>query len=265
MLSKKQKLLVTCMTLLLGIVVSLYVWQVYVSTDVSNSPLTMYEEAEDQSGPDRTIQTADTITPPIIPSATEVPSQWPIQLSYEQATSIHVVVNKKHRLPSDYVPMTVSGNGAQLRSEALTALNALYIDAQSVGLAPKTISSYRSFSTQSSVYSNFVAEDGQAEADTYSARPGHSEHQTGLAVDVGDSIHGCDLETCFGATPFGEWLKTNAHKYGFIIRYPEGREAETGYQYEPWHLRFVGTDTALAIYSSSQTLDQYFGITAGDY
>ena len=111
-----------------------------------------------------------------------------------------------------------------------------------------------------------MARDGQALADTYSARPGHSEHQTGLAVDVGAiSNPSCDLETCFGETIEGKWVAANAQNYGFIIRYPNGKDAITGYQYEPWHLRYVGIDAAVAIYNSGLTMDQYYGIEGGGY
>jgi D-alanyl-D-alanine carboxypeptidase len=188
---------------------------------------------------------------------------YPVQLSMEEAGSLSVVVNKKHKLPSDYVPNLTNVRGASLRPEAASALETLLSDAEAAGLGVKIISSYRSYATQISTYNGYVNQYGQEYADTISARPGHSEHQTGLAVDVGGG--GCDLEICFGSTPFGEWLKTNAYKYGYIIRYPSGKEAETGYQYEPWHLRFVGTNTAWGIGDSNQTLDQFFGVVAGGY
>jgi D-alanyl-D-alanine carboxypeptidase len=130
----------------------------------------------------------------------------------------------------------------------------------------KIVSAYRSYNTQTNTYNGYVAQYGQATADTFSARPGHSEHQTGLAVDVGNANGDCELEICFGSTNFGEWLKNNAPSYGFIIRYPEGKESATGYQYEPWHLRFVGQDTAaLIFYSGGKTMDEYFGVVAGGY
>lgn len=197
------------------------------------------------------------------PVTTPQSGAYPVQLSTDEASSISVVVNKKHKLPSDYVPNLTTVRGASLRPEAASALESLLSDAESAGLGVKIISSYRSYGTQINTYNGYVNQYGQEYADTISARPGHSEHQTGLAVDVGGG--GCDLEICFGATPFGEWLKTNAYKYGYIIRYPSGKEAETGYQYEPWHLRFVGTNTAWGIGDSNQTMDQFFGITAGGY
>jgi D-alanyl-D-alanine carboxypeptidase len=168
------------------------------------------------------------------------------------------VVNKKYKLPRSYAP--------GLRSETSNALAQLTNAASNAGIGLKTLSSYRSYDTQAATYSRWVARDGQSLADTYSARPGHSEHQTGLAVDVGASSNpSCDLETCFGDTVEGKWVAANAQNYGFIIRYPNGKEAITGYQYEPWHLRYVGIDAAVAIYNSGLTMDQYYGIEGGGY
>ena len=185
------------------------------------------------------------------------PSKWPVELSISEASSLTVVVNKKYKLPSSYAP--------GLRSETSNALAQLTNAASSAGIGLKTLSGYRSYETQAATYSRWVARDGQALADTYSARPGHSEHQTGLAVDVGASNGVCDLETCFGNTAEGKWVAANAQNYGFIIRYPNGKDAITGYQYEPWHLRYVGVDVAKAVVASGLTLDQYFGIEGGGY
>jgi D-alanyl-D-alanine carboxypeptidase len=105
---------------------------------------------------------------------------------------------------------------------------------------------------------------GQAEADRTSARPGYSEHQTGLAFDVEVSGGKCHLEKCLGETPDGKWVAANAYKYGFIVRYPEGKENVTGYDYEPWHLRYVGTDLASEMHTKSvQTLEEFFNISGG--
>lgn len=190
---------------------------------------------------------------------------YPVQLTVEQATSLTVVVNKKHKLPENYVPTTVSVAGGKMRQEAATELQKLLDAANSSGNNLKIISSYRSYLTQVSTYNGYVNQYGQAQADTFSARPGHSEHQTGLAVDLGNTDGSCALEICFANTLGGEWLAVNAENYGFIIRYPEGKETDTGYQFEPWHLRFVGIDTAKAIVASGKTLDQYFDVIAGEY
>lgn len=179
--------------------------------------------------------------------------------SIDDPASLWVVVNKKRPLPSNYVPagMTSVG-GVSLRPEASQAMVDLQKSAAAAGYSVGALSGYRSFAEQTSTYNGFVSQDGTADADRYSARPGHSEHQTGLAVDLGTGE--CDLEACFGNTPTGKWLAQNAYKYGFIIRYPEGKESITGYQYEPWHLRYVGKELAEQLQKTGQTMEQFFGL-----
>lgn len=173
--------------------------------------------------------------------------------------SIYYIVNKQRALPSSYVPNNlVTIRGEQMRSDAATAVNSLLSAAANDGINLKIISGYRSYFYQQSVYNNYVKKDGQAKADTYSARPGHSEHQTGLAADLGTGT--CDLSICFGDTPGGKWLLNNSYKYGFIVRYQKGKENLTGYQYEPWHIRYLGVDLATSVYKSGQTLEQFFGL-----
>jgi len=178
------------------------------------------------------------------------------QFSLSDPASPWVVVNKQRPLPSNYVPADLTPSG--LRTEADSHLKSLLTSAQNNGYPMRIISAYRSYAQQTATYNGYVASDGRAKADTYSARPGHSEHQTGWTADLGNGV--CDLEICFGNTPAGKWLATNAHNYGFIIRYPEGKESITGYQYEPWHVRYVGVDLANQIYKSGQTLEQFFGL-----
>lgn len=176
------------------------------------------------------------------------------------------VVNKKRPLnPLQYVPPNlVSPNvksraGGTVRSDVAAALQQLFAAAQAAGHDPMFSSGYRSYDTQSSLYNGYVARDGQAAADTYSARPGYSEHQTGLAADVCNAAN-CELEERFGTTPFGQWLAANAHTYGFTIRYKQGKQHITGYTYEPWHLRYVGVDLAANL--RTQTMEEYFGLPA---
>ena len=116
-----------------------------------------------------------------------------------------------------------------------------------------------SCNTQDSVYKKEVATYGQAKADTQSAKPGYSEHQTGLAIDVGGG--GCGIEDCFGETAEGKWLASNAYSYGFIIRYQAGKESITGYRAEPWHIRYVGTELSVEMNNTGiQTLEEFFNI-----
>lgn len=152
-----------------------------------------------------------------------------------------------------------------MRPETGAALDSMLRAAAEAGVPMKVISAYRSYQAQASVYEYWVGLQGKAEADRSSARPGHSEHQTGLAVDLGVPDGFCDLRTCFGDTEQGKWLAANAQDYGFIVRYESDTESVTGYQYEPWHMRYVGIDEAKKIVASGQTLDQYYGIEAGEY
>lgn len=183
------------------------------------------------------------------------------QYTIDNPDSIYFIVNKKRALPSGYIPKNlVTVGNQQLRADTANALNQLMDAARSDGVNFNIISGYRSYNYQVSVYDAYVQRDGQAKADTYSARPGHSEHQTGLAADLGTGT--CDLEICFGNTPGGKWLINNSYKYGFIVRYPEGKENLTGYQYEPWHVRYLGIDLATKVHNSGKTLEQYFNLPA---
>lgn len=153
-----------------------------------------------------------------------------------------LLVNKQYALPRSY-------GGAN--GEANAALRQLQAGAENAGFSMPLLSGFRSFETQDKLYRRYAATDGVAAANTYSAWPGHSEHQTGLAFDVGKISNG------FGNTPAGRWLAAHAHEYGFIIRYPKGKESITGYQYEPWHIRYLGVKTATAVYESGLCLEEY--------
>jgi len=128
-------------------------------------------------------------------------------------------------------------------------------------------SAYRSYSYQVSLYGKYVRDQGQSVADTQSARPGYSEHQTGLAVDVEPYDQQCDVEQCFADLPAGKWIAANAYKYGFIIRYTKDKTHVTGYEYEPWHVRYVGVELATEMHNQHiETLEEFFGLPAApDY
>ena len=177
--------------------------------------------------------------------------------NYNDPDSISFVVNKKRPLPDGYTPTDLDGI---LRKEPKEKLDALLSEARAQSINLRLISGYRSQSSQDSLYSSYLSKDGQALADTYSARPRHSEHQTGLAVDLGNNDNICDLDICFSETPGGKWLSQNSYKFGFIIRYQKDKTDITGYQFEPWHLRYVGTDIAKDLHSSNKTLEEYFGL-----
>lgn len=157
-----------------------------------------------------------------------------------------MLVNKTHSVPQDYAP--------GLQTVAYNAFLDLSAAAAAEGYDISLLSGYRSYETQKRLYNNYVATYGQAEADTFSAKPGTSEHQTGLAMDVGW------IDDSYGDTPSGKWLAANCYKYGFIIRYPKDKESITGYKYEPWHIRYLGTDIAKDVYESGLCLEEYLGV-----
>lgn len=196
------------------------------------------------------------------------------QHSLTDPNSIWVVVNKRFALPADYapadltvpkVPLRVPGNESmQLRREAAGALERMFKAAANQDLDLMLSSGYRPYSYQVGLYNSYVKSQGQAAADTFSARPGHSEHQTGLAADIEGTDRKCELLACFAATPQGQWLAANSYKYGFIIRYPKGLEAITGYEAEPWHIRYVGVGLSKEMHAQNvKTLEQFFGVAGG--
>lgn len=196
---------------------------------------------------------------------TSPPSFDKSKYSTVDPSSIWIVVNKPHPLvPDSFVPNDLVSVGSQrVSTKAATDLQKLISDAATQNIKLRVISGFRSYSYQSSLYNSYVASDGRAAADTYSARPGHSEHQTGLAVDIGGA-HGCDVEQCFGSTPEGIWLREHVGQYGFIIRYTESNQSVTGYQAEPWHLRYIGIELANEMKKQNiSTLEEFFNITGG--
>ncbi|KRE79329.1 hypothetical protein ASG71_04340 [Arthrobacter sp. Soil763] len=201
--------------------------------------------------------------------APAVPAAAADSYDIDSASSLQVVVNKHRPLdPATYVPARlVRIQSERLRSEAADAYKQLAKAAKAAGVNIVPVSGYRSYSQQASLYDSYVRQYGQATADTLAARPGFSEHQTGLTMDIGNASGVCALEACFANTPAGKWAAQNGANYGFIIRYPAGAEAVTGYTYEPWHLRFVGRDIALEMKTTgTATLEDYFELEAApDY
>lgn len=191
--------------------------------------------------------------------------------SIDEPGSIWWIVNKNRSLPDGYVPpdlvvpdvlLRLGPGEEQMQIRELIAddIKAMFDAAAADGIPLVFGSGYRSFALQKQFYASYVAQDGQAAADRYSARPGTSEHQTGLTVDITSPSGECHLEICFGDMPEGKWLAAHAHEHGFIIRYLEGKESITGYQYEPWHLRFVGRELAAELKKSGLTMEEFFGL-----
>lgn len=159
-----------------------------------------------------------------------------------------LIANKTYALPRDYNP--------GVNQDASVAFEKMQEAAAVDGLNIYISSGYRSYDYQDNLYNNYVNSYGKEQADRFSARAGYSEHQTGLAFDVNT------IDSSFTGTPEAEWVAAHCYEYGFIIRYPEGKESITGYQYEPWHIRYLGTETATAVFESGLTLEEYLGITS---
>ncbi|WP_235961078.1 M15 family metallopeptidase [Savagea serpentis] len=165
-----------------------------------------------------------------------------------------LIASKVFPLPKTYNP----GES----KEARAAFEQMATDAKKEGISLHAFSTFRSYDYQVDLYDRYVKRDGQEAADTYSARPGYSEHQTGLAFDIGAvGEEGHYARNSFATTKAGVWVRDNAHHYGFIMRYPEGKEHITGYMYESWHFRYVGEGIATEIYKRGITLEQYLGLS----
>lgn len=170
-----------------------------------------------------------------------------------------ILVNKFYSLDKDYEPEDLvkiesdyTSWGGYLKSDAYEAFKKMVDAAYEDNIVLYSVSPYRSYQTQNGLYEGYASSDGYTKADTYSARPGYSEHQTGLAVDINST------DDSFAYTKEAKWLFKNAYKYGFILRYPESKEYITGYQYEPWHYRYVGKEIAKEIYDLDITYEEYY-------
>ncbi len=174
----------------------------------------------------------------------------------------YLLVNKFNYLDSNYIPENLelldnsyAKSGIYLVKEAKDNIERLISDAKNDGMNIRVISAYRSYSYQENLYNNYVKNDGVENADTYSARPGYSEHQTGLVVDITRAF---DDFNNFENTNEYNWMLENAHNYGFILRYPKDKEDITTYSFEAWHYRYVGVELAQKIKASNLTFDEYY-------
>lgn len=221
--------------------------------------------------PDSPAVTVPADTPPApAPSTAAAP---PARHSLTDPASPWVVVNKHRPLsPAGYVPadlvqprvrLATSGESALLNSTTAGAAEKMFAAAAAAGVVITLASGYRSFNTQITTYNRWVNAEGQAAADTASARPGYSEHQTGWSFDIGDGNGRDSFTPAFANQPAAVWAKSNAHLFGFVVRYPWMFHEITGYYYEPWHLRFVGAETAVDMHTRGiATLEEYFGLEA---
>lgn len=178
-----------------------------------------------------------------------------------------ILVNKEHPIDEDYKPDDLvkikyyvsdrSETTRYMRAEAAEAFHQMVDKAAQEGVELKMTTAYRSYDFQKILFDNYVAQEGEDQANTFSARPGQSEHQTGLAVDVTSPVVDYQLSNDYGKTKEGKWIADHAYEFGFILRFPKGKEDITGYQYEPWHLRYVGQAAAKEIYEKGLTLEEF--------
>jgi zinc D-Ala-D-Ala carboxypeptidase len=188
----------------------------------------------------------------------------------QNASNLFALVNKNYGLPAEYFPDDLVRPNvsfsfgdqdiekSKLRKEAAAALERMFTNAEQSGIILYAVSGYRSYTRQETLFSAEVEKIGEEMAVEAVATPGNSEHQTGLAMDISSRSVGLSLSEQFGETAEGKWLKKNAHKFGFILRYPKGKEQLTGFMYEPWHYRYVGQEVASQIYQNGWTLEEYF-------
>ncbi len=184
--------------------------------------------------------------------------------------SIMVFVNKEYSLPDDYVPSDLtrpdvrfygsySDDKRYLRAEASDALEDMFSAAEEDGIILYGVSGYRSYDRQKEIYNNNIVQRGSTATNKVSAAPGHSEHQTGLAIDISNASLGCTLSEEFGESDEGRWVAKNCARYGYIIRYPKNKQSITGYSYEPWHIRYVGKKLARYLSKNDITFEEYLG------
>lgn len=168
-----------------------------------------------------------------------------------------IIVNKGYPLSSNFNP--------GVNPQALNAANRMKSDPKKDGVILNVFSDFRNFDYQNNLYNGYLRNDGIETADTYSARPGYSEHQTGLAFDIGGANPKYYVDQSLDKTKEGIWMATNSYKYGLILRYPKGKENITGFKYEPWHFRYVGRELAKEIKDKNLTLEEYFDVVHSDY
>lgn len=242
------------------------------SASASASPAVTSAPPSPSPSPVPVESTTAAVEPPA-PAPASPSAALPRQFSLTDPASPWVVVNKHRPLvPANYVPadlvqpnvrLAVSGEAALLNSTTAAAAEAMFAAAARDGVVMTLASGYRSYGTQVATYNGYVAARGQADADTASARPGYSEHQTGWAFDIGDGGGACGFQPCFADQPAAVWAKANGHRFGFVVRYPWMFHPITGYYYEPWHLRYIGVEAATDMANRGiSTVEEYFGVEA---
>ncbi|WP_226683052.1 M15 family metallopeptidase [Sutcliffiella horikoshii] len=224
-------------------------------------------DTEDPADEEQPVEPADEEKPEEPGDSTE-PEAIPVVAN---PGAMNVMVNKFWSLPEGYRPADLikpnvpfsfgdeNSDRSKLRAEAAESLEVMFNVAKGEGIELYARSGFRSYETQEAIFKNEVATFGYEQAVLYVALPGTSEHQTGLAMDVTAKSVGLELVEAFEGTAEGKWLASNAHHYGFILRYPKGKTNITGYAFEPWHFRYVGVDIAGEIYTKGLTFEEYMG------
>ncbi|MGY3714564.1 M15 family metallopeptidase [Sutcliffiella cohnii] len=245
-------------------------WEEKQTVENNNTPeITEMEEEQQEENKDDQSEITDSIVEADSPIMKEEYLSIVKDGIIQNPTNLLVLVNKDIALPEEYVPDDlVSPNvpfifdgehdKRYIREEAARALETLFESASNEDIELFAVSGYRAYDTQNAIYNSYLKRWGEERTNAVSAVPGHSEHQTGLAMDVTSRSVELQLTEDFGETVEGIWLQENAHKFGFIIRYPLGKEAITGYQYEPWHLRYVGEEVATHLWKEELTLEEFF-------
>lgn len=227
------------------------------------------EPAEEPAVDEPEAEEAPVVEAPPVEEPVQTPSQ-PLEQNGTANVKLDtlILVNKQIALPAGYKPTdlvtanidfvdTASGERRMLRKEAAQAIEKLMAGAKAAGIDLKGTSAFRSYDYQVQLFNAYVAKDGKEQAMKYSAPPGHSEHQTGLAIDVSSASVGYQLTQSLEQTKEGKWLADNAHTYGFIVRYQRAYEAETGYMFEPWHLRYIGVEHATNVHKTNVPFERY--------
>lgn len=190
-------------------------------------------------------------------------------VTIKEPERINALVNKHNKFPDGYTPTDlvhpnvpfVFGDEeverSMLRKEAATHLETMFAEAKKENIHLSGVSAFRSYDTQISIFDGYVQQDGKEKALTYSALPGTSEHQSGLAIDISNAAGEFAAEQGFETTAEGQWLAKESYKYGYILRFPEGKMAITGYEYESWHFRYIGQSLAKKVFDSGLTYEEY--------
>ncbi|WP_215145300.1 M15 family metallopeptidase [Exiguobacterium qingdaonense] len=247
------------------------------TTDEPNKSNDTTSDREEKNGPESPTEETTEDTPVVDEEPTEptepiepTPPVQPIEKDGVANLELNemILVNKQIALPVNYQPSdlveanidfvdSTVGERRMLRKEAARAIEDLMNDAKAAGIDLKGTSAFRSYAYQVNLFNAYVERDGKEQAMKYSAPPGHSEHQTGLAIDVSSASVNYQLTQGLGETVEGKWLADHAHQYGFIIRYQKAFEEVTGYMYEPWHLRYIGVEHAKRVHALNQPYEQY--------